>query len=498
MERMFRLETTTVSVRRTISRKHFRASLAALVVLPAPVALVIEASTREHKLKARAGSDRVSINGQIAAVLYYRDHDHLWRREEELLQFQHLLDLPGVRPENLVRVTSAATVPVFTVEEEGHAVRLEFALDFLVEVEEWERVEMPVAVTGAGETGLARTPVTVANMIGEKTAREIVENVVELPEEAVQIFRVTALPQGYTAVAGKGKVDLGGSIALQILYLNGDHALRSHAFKVPSALTLTVPEAAPGQRARVEMKIVPLKWQPAETPGKSMTLKMILEARVALSTLLSLEPLTGVSGSGPGIRKRALSLEHVRGEMEVREDLKFMTRLPEPAAKLIQADLELEKLTGRAFENEIAVTGTFVQKLYCLKEEESLLYQREEIPFAVTAPMPGCHPGFDVSLAAYPVPAAAALIAADRVEQEVALGLAVQVTENVQLHIVTGVTILEPPSVPAALYLVQAGDTVPLIARRFRVTREELLAVNPQLQDPSRITAGEKVYIPRS
>lgn len=497
MTKVLELETAALTVRRVIYRQHFQESFTSLVALPVPAAAVLETEAEVRELNAQAGADRVQVSGQIAAAIYFQDHDHLWRREEEIFHFQHMLDLPGVRPENTARAGGVATVPVYALEEEDHAVRLKFSLEVLVEVAEMEEVKATVAVAGAEEMRLTRTPVVVENVTGEGVAREIVEHVVELPEEAVQIFRATVAAPIYTAVPEEGEVRLHGSAALQVIYLNSDHALRSHAREIPLEQVLAIPGTAPGQRARFETKVSLLQGRLAETPGKNLVLELSLETQVILSTLVPLDLVTGVGGSGLAVHRRALNLEHVRGETEVREDFKFTSRLPGPAAKLVQAALELERVTGRALENEVAVTGTLVQKLYCLQEEEGLLYHREEIPLAVMIPMAGCKPGFAVTVEARPGPAAAALTEADRVEQGVAIGMAVQVTEAVEFNIVSGVTILEPPPVPARLYLVQPEDTPQVIARRFRVALEKFLEANPQLEDSAGIVPGEKVYIPR-
>lgn len=45
-------------------------------------------------------------------------------------------------------------------------------------------------------------------------------------------------------------------------------------------------------------------------------------------------------------------------------------------------------------------------------------------------------------------------------------------------------------------YIVQPGDTLSVIARRFGITLQQLLAVNPQITDPNRIFPGQRINIP--
>lgn len=60
---------------------------------------------------------------------------------------------------------------------------------------------------------------------------------------------------------------------------------------------------------------------------------------------------------------------------------------------------------------------------------------------------------------------------------------------------VTGTPPPTPP--PPGRYIVQRGDTLSAIARRFRVTLAALIAANPQIRDPNLIFPGQIINIPR-
>lgn len=55
-----------------------------------------------------------------------------------------------------------------------------------------------------------------------------------------------------------------------------------------------------------------------------------------------------------------------------------------------------------------------------------------------------------------------------------------------------------PPSAPSGgTYVVQWGDTLGKIAGRIGVSWRDILAVNPQIQNPSLIYAGQVIYLPK-
>ncbi|MBM7706650.1 spore coat assembly protein SafA [Chryseomicrobium aureum] len=47
-------------------------------------------------------------------------------------------------------------------------------------------------------------------------------------------------------------------------------------------------------------------------------------------------------------------------------------------------------------------------------------------------------------------------------------------------------------------HTVQKGGTMWKIARMYGITLDQLIAENPQIPDPNRITVGMKVYLPTS
>ena len=46
------------------------------------------------------------------------------------------------------------------------------------------------------------------------------------------------------------------------------------------------------------------------------------------------------------------------------------------------------------------------------------------------------------------------------------------------------------------IYIVQPGDTLFLLARRFNTTVNDILVANPQIVDPNIIFAGQVIFIP--
>jgi LysM repeat protein len=70
-------------------------------------------------------------------------------------------------------------------------------------------------------------------------------------------------------------------------------------------------------------------------------------------------------------------------------------------------------------------------------------------------------------------------------------------------RLMIGQVICLPPGIPGpipcpggTIYRVQPGDSLFLISRRFGISLDRLIAANPQLPDPSRLTIGQPICIP--
>lgn len=55
---------------------------------------------------------------------------------------------------------------------------------------------------------------------------------------------------------------------------------------------------------------------------------------------------------------------------------------------------------------------------------------------------------------------------------------------------------LPPPPSGSSVYIVQPGDTLSVIARQFRISLGALIAANPQILDPNLIFPGQFIIIP--
>ena len=52
------------------------------------------------------------------------------------------------------------------------------------------------------------------------------------------------------------------------------------------------------------------------------------------------------------------------------------------------------------------------------------------------------------------------------------------------------------PAPSAQVYVIKQKDTLSKVAKRFGITIEELLAANPEIKNPDKISIGQQIIIP--
>ena len=52
------------------------------------------------------------------------------------------------------------------------------------------------------------------------------------------------------------------------------------------------------------------------------------------------------------------------------------------------------------------------------------------------------------------------------------------------------------PAPSAQVYVIKEKDTLSKVAKRFGITLEELLAANPDIKNPDKISIGQQIVIP--
>jgi LysM repeat protein len=208
--------------------------------------------------------------------------------------------------------------------------------------------------------------------------------------------------------------------------------------------------------------------------------------------------------------KVAVVLEEVVGRNRVKDSIIHRINVPPTRPdieRILQSYARVKDLTSIVNDGGVVVEGSLEgTSFYTAGDEfvdgEMTVCLKDYFDFDTFVPIEDCEEGMDVYVEAEVKRASCQVLNDRTLEMNVVLERSVKVTNRVELECVTDLVEISPmvgsESRPSfVVYVVQRGDTLPKIARRYKVNLDALIDYN-NLEDPDQMEIGQKLAIPKS
>ena len=305
-----------------------------------------------------------------------------------------------------------------------------------------------------------------------------------------------------------GKVMVRGNLKVSMLYMDGEGNLGSFSEKIPFNGYLEGDEIEPktelnGSLTVEEAKLTPMADEDGEARqvavdvtigaqlnGKEAVEQEILQDAYAPKGTVNLEkeiityPVTVGSGKNQFIVKERIQLENGERPMLRAEEVWGEVRLSE--ARTVVDNVEVEGV----------LTADILYD--CEADEEPLCMLRRGIPFGQMMELRGVEEGdeADVSLRLEDIDFQ--MLSEREGELRATVTMETMVTRQETAETVKDITMEEEtasmPMAGAVIYMVQKGDSLWKIAKKYRTTVNDILAVN-DIENPDLIYPGQKLLI---
>ena len=503
-----------LKVERVIGEDTVKETVESKIMLPFKVQKVfdVHATITETETEVREGG--VLITGNIHKQLFVVDKGDLVRHIDEDVTFQIFVDIPGAKKDFNAHVE----INILSVDAElidSDTVRQVVVLDIFVKVTKTEQIEVVVDVRNR-DIRVKKELLKVDQVVGEKKVRQTLNTEVTLPITAKKIFRIIPSVRDVTTEIKEDTVIVKGVIHKQIFLVDEGDLVR-HAFEdVPFTKSVKIEGARPDDDVLVRVKVALDDFELIDPPSKELRQTLLLEIFVKVTKTKQIEVVVDVEGEGIKVVKKLLKVESVIADILQRETVKATVKLPIQAIKVFDIMGEIVDLKAEALEEQIVIRGTLHKQIFFVDPGNLVRHTREDVPFRFVKDVPESRPNFNVQVRAKIIgDIVHKLINEKKVEQSAIIEIFAKVTRTVQLEVVVDVTKVRPephpgphppephpgphpPRPPSARkYIVQKGDTLFLIAKRFGVSLEELIAANPQIKNPDLIFPGDVVFIPK-
>jgi len=435
--------------------------------------------------------DRVNVEGKVIFhVLYTQGDLSKVQAIEAAADFSYTLDMPGAAPRMLCRGQMCV--------EHAEATAFGGRLNMKAIVMIGARVlcaEPVDALTGIAQCSGLQMKSQVLSLARTAARGEedfLIREEFELPQalEINDTLYATARATLGEITGGQGKANVTGTVELEVYHASGmplrPLAVTRHetAFEHAVELEGTQTQTLAGE---VTVKDVAVLSQESGDGSRILRAEVVLGARVrgdVQEEWTVLEDAYTTGGQDIALTPQVINCRTGDRSVQTAESGKMLLMLPEGSTpvRTVLCAFATPILTGREqIGGRLNAEGVLeITLLYMTDDSAEPVSLSHEAPFRMTF---AAEAGEDdlISLEACQVDAA--VITSDRVELKYIMRLSVNGVAGMPCRWISGACATEgqPLSQGAALYFVQPGEGLWDIARRYRIPREELAALNEPL-----------------
>lgn len=368
-----------------------------------------------------------------------------------------------------------------------------------------EMVEIDVVTNVYGEGVIpSYEMVTIDNVIGAGMEQyNVSDSFIELPVETKKIKSIDAEIRDEEEKILPGKVIVKGKLHKQIYYVvEPSGEVKELSVDVPFTVFVPVEGADEDADVTTDVRIEYIDSElVTKNGGKYVKETVVLQISAKVTERLTINIVTSVSGAE--VETRTLNIESTIGMGTRQVNVLADIITPTLARKASRVDAELKDLEGEAIPNKVIIKGVLHKQVYYVSAVDD---QLREItlnePFTEFIHMDGVQKDDTVDVTGrveYVNVEAKGEIPTTQWRQTAVVEVKAKVTEAEEITVVTAVKDVEYPACPPGTtidYVIQKGDTLSSIAKRYGVTVQAILAINPQITNPNLLFVGRAIKIP--
>lgn len=483
----------------------------------------VDANLNTATLDIEVIEGKVIIEGEIdVRVMYVADVDmeqpvHFM---EGTINFSTFIKVPGAKPKMDVSVVADIDYVNFDVKNSRIA-DVKIVLDLFAKITKAIEVEVVTDIKGPDCQVLKET-IKVDDIIGENFSQTVVKDEVDIPAEKPniqEIIKVDVSVEEKEVKVIEDKVIVDGTLDVKVLYVADvpedmpQQPVHFAEGRIPFTHFVEIPGAEPDMTAIVRVVVENARGR--RKNARTVTVEAVLElfAKVTSTEQLDVVVDAYCPSSPIHLKKEKLKVAQVIGEDTTQSVIKDVLEVPseKPPIEQIYNVKASAKIDEKSIiDNKVIIEGSInIETLYVAEvaemyPQQPLHYTEGEIPFTQFVEIPGAKKGMDVEVHVMVEHVSFSLVNHKEYEVRVVLGIFAKVTETVELEVVVGVSEVDKEKYPyppekekptVRIYIVQRGDTLWKIAKRYNTTIDAIVRAN-NIKNPDLIMPGQKLIIP--
>lgn len=451
------------------------------------------------------------------------------------IDFSFFAKIPGVKKDMDVRVRAKIEHIQHSFDpNRPREIKVRLIIMFFVKVTKRVEIEIVIDATGPKDLQVLKKTLRIEDVVGEARAQNIVKSDVGVPEEKPdieQIIKVEGEVREVTTKIIKNKVIIEGVLEVGILYVaiapDGRPRQPVHFMEaeIPFTQFVEIHGADEGMARFVRVEVEHIKGRRKDE--RTVTVEAIIKIRAKVFETKIIQVVIDLYSPSKElhVEKKRLKLDQVIGEDENEIVIKDTLTVPDEKPDIEQiykTSCKARVTESRIIDGKVIVEGVLtLETLYVAdvpegEPQQPLHFMEHEIDFTTFVEIPGAEEDMMLDFDVIVEHCSSSAIPNEprRFDVRAVIGLFAKVTQMVELDVVVHVEEEyeeeveeekeekkekkekkdDKPSM--TIYIVQKGDTLWNIAKRYNVTVEAIVAAN-NIPNPDSIMPGQQLVIPR-
>ncbi|WFA08513.1 SPOCS domain-containing protein [Tissierella sp. Yu-01] len=455
-------------------------------------------------LNTKLIKDKLIVSGVTRFDVLYNSVDEENNSSIQTLEtskeFREELDIDGADEDMVAKVKSKIEYLEYEIEESK--VQLKALVNLWGEVEEYKNIEAIKQIKGNDSLQTLKETVNYKEVFGREISYAMVNDVIKLGDnypEIDEIVKFSTKTREVESMVVEDRIITSGEIMANIIYF-GQNKVHSYKTTIPFNHFLEMPGVNKNLMGNVEYEVVEGNY---EIMGNELGERKLIDLEIKVKvTGKAFQDNTRELIIDAYSTKEKLSIE--REEVNIRESLKDLKQIEDLKIALdVDADdiLEVEGYVGildkRVIDMGIEVEGVLSLDIeYIDRVTEDIMSSKEDVPFKVNI-----YDDLDPESIVDVVPSIDNIdysLSRDGLEVDCKVLLNANLSKNRRIYgikevIETNETIDKKNKPSITVYIVQKGDVLWDIAKRYNTTTEDIIVSNNITNGV--INPGDKIII---
>ncbi|SHM20048.1 spore coat assembly protein SafA [Caldanaerovirga acetigignens] len=533
-----RLDKQLVKVDQVVGEDKVQAIVEGSIMLPygkpdIEKVLSVEAKVNTENLDVNVIDDKVVIEGYVDVEALYVGKVPAESQPVHFVEgnvdFSVFAKIPGARKNMDVKVKGRVEhVQFFQNNTRPREIEVRIIVEFFVKVTKRVQLEIVVGATGPADLQVLKESIRIDHVVGEGRAQKVVKSEVDVPPkkpDILEILKAEGKVRTTETKALDNKVVIEGVLEIDILYV-GDvreglpqQPVHFMEAEIPFTEFVEVPDCRHDMSKTVKVSVEHIRARKKDE--RSITVEAVLDIKAKVLEPKTIEVVEDLFSPSQrlDVKKTKVKVDKVIGEGEnqivVKETFKVPVEKP-PIEQIFKTEARVKVTETQIIEDKVVVEGVLkLETLYVAEApycspQQPVHFVENETPFTIFVEIPGAREdmALDYEVEVEHVSSKVDPNDSRRYEVRVVLKLVAKVTRMVQMDVVVDVEEAAEEEKKGekkeykddkpymTIYIVQKGDTLWKIAKRYNVTLDAIIKAN-NIANPDLIYPGQKLIIPR-